>query len=85
MIVDWRVHAGEAGCFQRYPAYADTFRRVGSVRPAVPIFKTMNQPLEDKRQVLGDLAVFIGPDLLPDWDFRPRARGPREGGQSHEA
>jgi predicted TIM-barrel fold metal-dependent hydrolase len=77
MIVDWHVRAGEAEFFDRYPHYADTFRQFWEpfVRLyGVDIFKMMNQPLEDKLQMLGaagiDLAVFIGLDLLPDWDFR---------------
>jgi len=77
MIVDWHVHAGEGELFERYPAYADAFRAFWDPFTrlyGVDVFKPMNQPLESKLQMLReagvDLAVFIGLDLIPDFDFK---------------
>jgi predicted TIM-barrel fold metal-dependent hydrolase len=77
VVIDWHVHAGEAEFFERYPHYADSFRKFWEpfVRLYnVDIFKTMNQPLESKLRMLQDAgvdrAVFIGLDLAPDFDFR---------------
>jgi len=77
MIIDWHVHAGEAEFFERYPHYTDAFKRFWE--PFVrlygfDVFKVMNQPLGDKLRMLKgagvDRAVFIGLDLLPDFDFK---------------
>jgi hypothetical protein len=77
MVIDWHVHAGEAEFFERYPAYADVFRKFWE--PFIrlyhfDVFKMMNQPLGDKLAMLGeagvDLAVFIGLDLAPDFEFK---------------
>jgi predicted TIM-barrel fold metal-dependent hydrolase len=77
MIIDWHVHAGEAEFFERYPHYTDVFKEFWEpfIRLyGVDIFKTMNQPLDAKLGMLRDagvdVAVFIGLDLIPDYDFK---------------
>ena len=77
MVIDWHVHAGEAELFERYPQYMDTFKKFWEpfIRLYhIDMFKTMNQPLEAKLQMLDDAgvdrAVFIGLDMAPDFDFK---------------
>jgi uncharacterized protein len=77
MVIDWHVHAGEAELFERYPQYMDTFKKFWEpfIRLYhIDMFKTMNQPLEAKLQMLDeagvDRAVFIGLDMAPDFDFK---------------
>ncbi len=77
MVIDWHVHAGEAEFFERYPHYTDVFKDFWEpfIRLyGVDIFKTMNQPLDAKLRMLQeagvDRAVFIGLDLIPDYDFK---------------
>jgi predicted TIM-barrel fold metal-dependent hydrolase len=77
VIIDWHVHAGEAEFFERYPQYADSFKAFWEpfVRLyGVDMFRTMNTPLDDKLRMLTeagvDRAVFIGLDMMPDFDFK---------------
>jgi uncharacterized protein len=77
VVIDWHVHAGEAEFFENYPHYTDVFKKFWEpfIRLYhIDIFKTMNQSLAAKLEMLAgagiDRAVFIGLDLAPDFDFK---------------